>query len=83
MDRGDAVLPNPYDPTAENKLAAMQAANPRAALYLKAYRQNLYAHWADNTGKGAAGKRAMEILQSGGSLEEAETALAVRREFVD
>ncbi|MBE0437687.1 MAG: hypothetical protein IBX56_18025, partial [Methylomicrobium sp.] len=52
-------------------------------LYLKAERQHRSAHWADNTGKGAAGKKAMEILATGGSIEDAETALNERRTFID
>ena len=56
---------------------------PRAAIYLKARDQHDSSHWADNTGKGAAGQKAMDILAAGGSLEDASAALAVRREFVD
>jgi hypothetical protein len=56
---------------------------PRAALYLKAQSQNENAHWADNTGKGAAGKKAMQMILDGASLEDAKTALAERRELVD
>lgn len=58
-------------------------ASPRAALYLKAMRQEAAASWADNTGKGAAGKKAMEILRAGGSLEDAQSAMDARRNFTD
>ena len=61
----------------------MIAANPRAALYLKAKQQDESAHWADNTGKGSAGRKAMDILAAGGSIADAEAAIAVRREFID
>lgn len=75
--------PRPVNSARAEKLAAMLKEFPRAALYLRAKQQNESAHWADNTGKGAAGKKAMEILESGGSIEDAESALQVRREFVD
>ena len=65
------------------KLATMKISNPRAALYLRAKNQSEAAHWADNSGSGEAGERVMEILLTGGSLEEAKTALGVRREFND
>jgi hypothetical protein len=69
--------------TAAGELAAMLAANPRAALYLAAKQLADGAHWADNTGAGAAGKAAMGILLAGGSADEARAALAVRRESWD
>lgn len=62
---------------------AARAEHPRAALYLKAKLQAEGAHWADNTGKGAAGSKAMSILAAGGSIEEATAALAARRDFTD
>ena len=75
--------PKPEDKAIGEKLAAHITAHPRAALYLKAKGQHESSHWADNTGKGAAGQKAMDILAAGGSMEDASVALAVRREFVD
>lgn len=72
--------PNPFDVTTEANYFALRDANPRGALYLKAERQSESGSWADNTGSASAGKRAMEILRAGGSIEEAEIALAVRRD---
>ena len=65
------------------KLRGLLAGNERAALYIRAKRQDEGVSWADNTGAGAAGRKAMEILAGGGTIEEAKAALAVRREFVD
>lgn len=56
---------------------------PRAALYLRAERQDVSAYWADNTGKGTAGRRAMQLVLEGRAEAEVETALAERREWVD
>ncbi len=75
--------PKAADKTIGEKLTAHLAVNPRAALYLKAKRQLESSHWADNTGKGAAGQQAMDILAAGGSIDDASVALAVRREFID
>ena len=75
--------PKPEDKTIGEKLTAHLSTHPRAALYLKARNQHDSSHWADNTGKGAAGQKAMDILAAGGSLDDASVALAVRREFVD
>ena len=75
--------PKPENHTASEKLSVLLANNPRAALYLKAKSQDESTSWADNTGKGAAGRKAMEILATGGSIEDATAALAVRREFID
>jgi hypothetical protein len=83
MDSGSGIAPKPADATLRDEYEAALAANPRAALYLRAEAQRDSAHWADNTGKGEAGKTAMAILRRGGSLEEAEAALAKRREIVD
>lgn len=58
---------------------AARAELPRAAFYLKAKLQSENVSWADNTGKGEAGLKAMAILASGGSIEDAIAALAVRR----
>jgi hypothetical protein len=75
--------PKSEDKTISEKLTAHLTAHPRAALYLKAKGQHESSHWADNTGKGAAGEKAMGILASGGTIEDAQAALAVRREFID
>ena len=76
--------PRAEDMSTSVRLNAHLANHPRAALYLEAKSQEESTHWADNTGKGAAGKKAMEILASGGSIEDATAALAVRRrDFVD
>lgn len=61
-------------------LDAWLSDHPRAAIYLTAFLQHHYAHWADNTGKGAAGAKAMELLKSGSSIEDAQVALDARRE---
>lgn len=75
--------PRPEDLSYRDKLQAHLAAHPRAALYLKAKHQAEGSRWADNTGAGAAGRRAMELIEAGATLEDASAALAVRREFVD
>jgi leucyl aminopeptidase (aminopeptidase T) len=75
--------PRPLDQSPSQRLQALQEQYPRAALYLRAKRQSESASWADNTGKGAAGRLAMEILASGGDIKDAEAALNARREFVD
>lgn len=75
--------PKPFDESLDVKYDQLCELYPRAALYLKAERQHRTAHWSDNTGKGAAGKKAMEILASGGSIENANTALNERRTFID
>jgi hypothetical protein len=75
--------PKPEDKIIGEKFTAHLTAHPRAALYLKAKGQHESSHWADNTGKGAAGQKAMDILAAGGSMEDASVALAVRREFID
>jgi hypothetical protein len=68
----------------KNEYQALVEKYPRAALYLRAERQRNSTHWADNTGKGAAGAKAMQLLLDGASLEEAEAALAERRQvYVD
>jgi len=75
--------PKPEDKIIGEKFTAHLTAHPRAALYLKAKGQHESSHWADNSGKGAAGQKAMDILAAGGSMEDASVALAVRREFID
>lgn len=83
-EHNDGARP-PRKPSPELKARydELVAKHPRAALYLRAERQESGAHWADNTGKGAAGKKAMSLLRKGAPLEEAEAALAERREWVD
>ena len=75
--------PRAFDESLGRRLAELTTTYPRAALYLRAKEQAESAHWADNTGAGSAGKRAMEILASGGDMAAAESALTHRREFVD
>jgi len=83
-ESNDGVFP-PRQPSQvlREQYEAAKVAHPRAALYLRAERQAESASWADNTGKGAAGRDAMQVLESGGSLEDAEKALAQRRNFTD
>ena len=50
------------------------------ALYLRAERQYHGAHWADNSGKGAAGERAMALTLAGAPEAEVEAALRERRD---
>lgn len=75
--------PQPFDQAAADKLDAMLAANPRAALYLLAIRQRDGAHWADNSGAGLAASKAIAALMAGAPLEAAQAALSARREWVD
>jgi hypothetical protein len=83
-EHNDGARP-PRKPSPELKARydELVAKHPRAAFYLRAERQESGAHWADNTGKGAAGKKATSLLRGGAPLEEAEAALAERREWVD
>jgi len=75
--------PQPIDESLAANARQLAAQYPRAALYLRARRQAESTHWADNTGKGAAGRQAMEILATGGSIEDAQVAMAKRRELTD
>jgi len=75
--------PAPEDRSHAARLAALLAANPRAALYMTARRQRQDAGWGDCDGSGAAGDRAMELLAAGVSMEEAAEALEHRREWID
>lgn len=80
----DGAAPPPSDSkSSAEKLAALKARFPRAALYLRAKNQAESGSWADNTGARAAGRKAMAILKAGGSLEEAEVALAERHACTD
>ena len=78
-----AFPPAPLSRSPKEALDAHLGSHPRAAIYLKAYRQDLHAHWADNSGSGSSAKRAMSILSSGGDIEEARKALAVRNPLND
>jgi hypothetical protein len=83
-EQNDGVYPpKPENKTLAEKANALAVQYPRAALYLKAERQYENTSWADNTGKGAAGKKAMEILANNGSIEESLSALNERRDFID
>lgn len=75
--------PRAEDTGNRTRLTTIIGANPRVALYLRALSQSESTHWADNTGKGAAAKRAMGILVSGGNLDDARAALDVRRDVID
>ena len=83
MESESCRPPRREDTTIRERLTAHLAAYPVAALYLRAKGQHESAHWSDNTGKGSAGKAAMEILLAGGSIESATIALAKRREVID
>jgi hypothetical protein len=83
-ENNDGVRPPAApDHALAEKHKADLAANPRAALYIKAKAQADNAHWADNSGQGSAGKEAMRIPESGGSHEDALAALAKRRPLND
>lgn len=85
MDTGSSVMPNLPQPTdaMRQALSDAHAKYPRASAYGSAEHQASSTHWADNTGAGAAGRKAMEIIASGGSLEDAQAALTERREWTD
>lgn len=72
--------PAPPSDNLKKQYEALATKYPRAALYLRAERQRNSTHWADNSGKGTAGAKAMKLLLDGASLEEAEAALAERRQ---
>jgi hypothetical protein len=78
-----ARMPRPINGSFAAQLAEHLANYPRAALYLRAKAQEESTSWADNTGKGAAAKKAIEILIAGGTIETATAALAERREWAD
>lgn len=83
-ENNDGVLPpKPINPALAERAETLALEYPRAALYLKAQRQAESANWADNAGKGEAGRKAMRILEEGGSIESASEAMTKRREFVD
>lgn len=66
-----AKPPRPIDETLARKASYLAGQYPRAEVYLRAksYTQS------DNHHKYGAGKRAMELITSGGSLDEAEEIL--------
>lgn len=73
----------PPSPALAERHAAVREQYPRAALYVKAENQATSGSWADNTGKQAAGRKAMSLIRKGASLEEAKAALAERRPLND
>lgn len=72
--------PRKPGPELEACYGELKALYPRAALYLRAERQHDGAHWADNSGKGAAGKQAMELVLAGATEAEVLAALEARRD---
>jgi hypothetical protein len=64
----DGVHP-PKHPTASS--ADLAEKYPRAAAYVRAENHSFASHWA----KAKAGKESMEIIASGGSIEDAEAKL--------
>ncbi len=73
--------PKSEDRTAGDRLAQMKKSNPRAALYLIAERQSQgTSSYSATSGQMKGGTDAMKILRAGGSIEDAEKALAFRYE---
>lgn len=73
--------PKPEDRSIGERLAEMKKTNPRAALYLKAERQARgTTSYSATSGQMKGGTDAMQILRAGGSIEDAEKALAFRYE---
>jgi hypothetical protein len=73
--------PKPEDRGVGERLAEMKKFNPRAALYLKAERQAQgTTSYSATSGQMKGGSDAMQILRAGGSIEDAEKALAFRYE---
>ena len=70
-----------YRPTtdAEAAVKAMAERYPAAALWEAAEIQRDTATWSDPTEKISAAENCMEILRSGGPVEDAKIALAVRK----
>ena len=64
--------PRPIDESAKDRVARLAAEYPRAAAYLRAKDYTL----AGNDRKYAAGKKAMEIIATGGTIEEANDVMA-------
>lgn len=79
-EQNDGVNPpRPEDRSIGQRLTEMKKSNSRAALYLRAERQAQGStEYSATSGAMAAGRKAMEILTTGGAIEEAERALAVR-----
>jgi hypothetical protein len=73
--------PKPEDMSIGERLTEMKKSNPRAALYLRAERQAQgTTSYSATSGQMKGGRDAMEILRAGGSIEDAEKALAFRYE---
>jgi len=70
----------PAETTARETVAQLVAQYPAARLWIKAEQQRDHSHWADNTGRISAAEKALSILNNGGSVEDAEAALAERKE---
>jgi len=70
-----ARSPRQVDESRRGKLVDMLAKYPRAALYLRAENTKDGAGLADNNGKIESANNAMNILENGGSLDDAERAL--------
>jgi len=71
--------PRPEDRSFADRLAELRKSNPRASLYLRAERQAQGStSYSATSGAMKGGSDAMAILLAGGSLEEAEKALAFR-----
>lgn len=79
-ENNDGVTPSrAEDRGFAQKLTALRLANPRARLYLQAEAQAQgTSSYSATSGEMTAGKNAMEILRTGGTIEAAQTALAFR-----
>ena len=71
MDTGDSISPEPIDKSLEVKVNNLVAKYPRAAVYLQAEDYML----TKNNNKHSAGKEALELIENGGSIAEAEEIL--------
>jgi len=84
MDDGNNDGVNPpkqEDRNIKEQLVEMKKTNPRAAVYLQAERQAQgTTSYSATSGQMKGGTDAMQILRSGGSIEDAEKALAFRYE---
>ena len=76
-----ASWPNKPDPALWDKYKELATKYPRAAAHHKYERIHDSTHWADNTGRGAAAKEAMRIIEEGGSLDDAAAAAEKRKEY--
>jgi len=76
--------PRPEDRSLAAQISALREANPRAALYLRAERQAVgTSSYSATSGEMKGGQDAKAILLGGGTIEEAEKALAYRYESND